>query len=345
MLMFTPSLESAELELTLPSASPEVDLGCTWTTPESGQAWPAVALLTVAGPDDRDQTVGPHRLYADLANGLAAQGIASLRCDDRGVGESTGDSLEASYYLRAQDALEMVSWVRRQKRVDPNRVGLVGNSEGGAVAPLAALQSEGVVSFLVLLAGPGVPAKVALGATLDAAIERMGIADEAAANFREKFRDLLALMELDPEQASTRDAKKKFLQGGGGNLIPPYRFVPRNLEGLTDFLLSPWYRSQYQYVPAETLAQLQVPVLGLYGSKDSVLPPALHMAPMQEALKQNNAAEVHMLDGLNHVFQEAETGLPTEYATLSGGFSPQAIEVVAQFINDLFINGMSGADK
>ena len=112
------SAAGVDVDVTIDSATADVQLGCTWTTPppSADSRWPAAALLTVAGPDDRHQTVGPHRLFADLAHGLAARGIATLRCDDRGIGESGGDWLEASYDLRSRDALQM-------GRVDPTAGG------------------------------------------------------------------------------------------------------------------------------------------------------------------------------------------------------------------------------
>ena len=329
-----------EIESTLDGTT----LGCTWTTPSSptpDSAWPAAVLLSVAGPNDRDQTVGPHRLFADLARGLADAGIASLRCDDHGVGDSTGDWLQASYEVRAADAVRMASWIRAQDGVDPERVGFVGNSEGGAVGPLATLaMTEEPAAFVVLLAGPGVPAQQALRHGLEAAIEQRGLPDATATRFRALFDQLVELMNdaksAGPEagaEAALRKRMTEFLQSGGAMLIPAYGFVPPTIEGLTDLLLSPWYRSQFRYEPTKALAAVGVPLLALTGSKDTVLPADPHLHGVRAArAASGQRTVVRELEGLNHVFQEAETGSPIEYPTLPGGFAPRAIELVVKFI-------------
>ncbi|MEM6703256.1 MAG: CocE/NonD family hydrolase [Acidobacteriota bacterium] len=322
--------EAVDRDVVLQTEGTTGAVACTWTTPARGSGWPAAALLSVAGPDDRDQTVGPHRLFATLAHGLARAGVASLRCDDPGVGESTGSWLEQGYDERASDALRRLAWIREQPGIDPERVGLIGNSEGAAAAPIAAVRSPEAVDFVVALAGPGVPARDAFARTLDAAMERLGLQEAARETMRGKLGELVQLMSLPPDDPATRDGVRAFLQSGGGQLLPPYRFVPRDLEGLTDFLLSPWYRSQFAYEPASVWPRVTAPTLALAGSKDTVLPPSQHLSALRSSLGDD--ATARQLEGLNHVFQEAETGAPGEYATLPGSFSPRALRLVAQFV-------------
>ncbi len=333
LLLVAPAHAASEREVELPGAAPGDVVACTWTEPESPGPWPAAALLSVAGPDDRHQSIGPHRLFETLAHGMANSGIASLRCDDPGVGRSTGDWLAQGYDERAADALRRLAWIRQQPGVDSEHVGLVGNSEGGAAAPLAAVQAPEAVDFIVLLAGPGAPAPATFARTLEAALERLGIEGEAAENFRAKLRELVEIQGLDPAAPSTQERMREFLRGGGGQLLPPYPFVPRDLEGLADFLLSPWYRAQFAYDPEATWSRVRAPTLALGASLDPVLPPSLHLPLFERLFAERPESTARLLDGLNHVFQEARTGSPNEYALLPGSMSPRVVRLVTDFVH------------
>ena len=320
-----------EVEIKLPTGEAEVVLGCTLTLPGGKGPFPGAVLLTVAGPNDRDQTVFAHKGFADLAHGLGAAGIASLRCDDRGVGRSTGTFLEASYDDLADTALACHKALAERPEVDSAQVGFIGNSEGGAIGPLAASREE-AVAFVVLLAGPGVPGAVILQGQLDAAITTLGIGEEKAAALRKQLVLFLEIQKKDPSAESTRREMRAFLEAGGRSLFPPYAFIPRDLDQLTDYLLSPWHRSMVAHDPAAILRELQQPVLALAGDKDRVLDPDVHLVAIREALQNNPDATVELLPGLNHLFQTANTGSVLEYAMLPEAISPAAVSKVGGWI-------------
>ena len=202
-----------------------VVLGCTLTLPPGDGPFPGAALLTVAGPNDRDQTVFFHRGFAELAHGLATAGVASLRCDDRGVGTSTGDYFQASYDDLAAEALARHRELAARPEVDADRVGFVGNSEGGAIGPLAASRAT-EPAFVVLLAGPGVSGAETLRTQLDGAIITLGIGTERAAELRKQLARFLEIQAGDPLDPATRVELRSFLRAGGKSLFPPYSFIP-----------------------------------------------------------------------------------------------------------------------
>src|SRR5262249_22610129 len=128
----------------------------TLTVPRPGGPFPAVLLITGSGPQDRDEAVAGHKPFLILADHLTRQGVAVLRVDDRGVGGSTGTLATATGDDFADDVLAGVEFLKTRSEINPKRIGLIGHSEGGMVAPLVASKSNDI-AFIVLMAGPGVP--------------------------------------------------------------------------------------------------------------------------------------------------------------------------------------------
>ena len=131
-----------------------VTLKGTLTIPDSPGPFRAVILLSGSGPNDRDQLVWGHRVFLVLADYLTRQGIAVLRYDDRGVGRSGGNYDEASFENFSLDAIAACEYLKTRPEIFQDHIGFIGHSEGGAIAPIAASESD-EVSFIVLMAGPG----------------------------------------------------------------------------------------------------------------------------------------------------------------------------------------------
>ncbi len=135
-------------------ANGDVTLAGTLTLPPGPGPFPGAVLVSGSGPQNRDGEIFDHRPFRVLADALTRRGIAVLRSDDRGVGGSTGDLDSVTRVDFAGDARRAVELLRARSEVADDRVGLIGHSEGGLVAPLAARSSA--AAFVVLLAGPGV---------------------------------------------------------------------------------------------------------------------------------------------------------------------------------------------
>lgn len=134
-----------------------VTLSGTLTVPQGPGPFPAVVLITGSGPQNRDEEVAGFRVFGVLADHLTRNGIAVFRHDDRGVGQSTGRLAASTTADFADDALVGVTRLAAMPEIDPARIGLIGHSEGGAVAAIAAAKSS-AVKFIVMLAGPASPA-------------------------------------------------------------------------------------------------------------------------------------------------------------------------------------------
>ena len=307
------------------------------TLPSDKGVFPAVLLITGSGPQDRDETIYGHHPFLVLADYLTRQGIAVLRVDDRGVGESTGDFSQATSEDFASDVLAGVEYLKTCKEIDPKKIGLIGHSEGGLIAPMVAVKSPDV-AFIVLMAGPGLTGEEILylqGALISRV---MGVSEEdiiKKRQFNEKIFSVL-IEEDDSEIAEGRlrqmfeedwekmsDEEKE--QIGDSELF---------LEAQLQSLLSPWLKFFLTYDPKPTLSKVKCPVLAINGEKDLQVPPKENLSAIEEVLKAggNKNYTIKELPGLNHLFQTAQTGVPSEYVKIEETISPVVLKIVGDWI-------------
>jgi len=317
------SYEALDVDFENPEA--EVRLAGTLTIPAGEGPHPAVILITGSGPQDRDETVFGHRPFFVLADYLTREGIAVLRYDDRGIGKSTGDLAVATTPDFAGDALSAVAYLKTRSEVDPAKIGLLGHSEGAIVAPIAANRSEDI-AFVVLLAGTGVNGKDLLVMQAKA-INRASGLPESAVEQRSKVQERLleVVAEAENDSAAAEQAREVLAEAG---------LTGSAAETQVRAVLSPWMKYFLVYDPLPELRQMSVPVLALNGEKDTQVPPTENLLPVEEALREGGNLDVtaEILPGLNHLFQTAETGSPTEYAGIEETFSPAALQKIAEWI-------------
>ena len=331
-----------------------VTLAGTLTLPRGKGPFPCALLITGSGPEDRDETVFGHRPFRVLADHLTRQGIAVLRMDDRGVGGSTGGSRGATSVDFASDALAGVEFLRTRAEIDKRRIGLIGHSEGGMIAPLVATNWKNTtldvdpaagmvqvasadVAFIVMLAGPGVrgdslmvlqtiAGRRALGVTeaslaREAEVARRAFAALAAADSAATAREMHALVELQvlslPESARPDSANRAALA-----------------HSAFGTLWDPWMRWFAAYDPVPVLKRVRVPVLALNGAKDFQVTPRENLAGIEMALKAggNRDYTVRELPGLNHLFQTCTSCTLAEYSQLEETFAPSALTIVSDWI-------------
>ncbi len=303
-----------------------ITLAGTLTVPSGRGPFPAVVLIAGSGPNDRDETVFGHKPFLVLADYLTRRHIAVLRYDKRGVGGSSGSEATATTVDFAADARAAFDYLRALPEIDARRVGLIGHSEGGVIAPMVAARDRRV-AFVVLLAGPGVRGDRLLVAQVQAILTAAGVPSALARQRIEQERDLLAIVE---RQAGGGDAARQAqLRQQLSRMAPPAR-----VDTAIRRLDTPWFRYFLRYDPAPALAKLRCPVLALFGGKDLQVPPALNLPAVRRALQAggNLDFEVQELPGLNHLFQPARTGEPNEYVSIQSTMDPAALQTVATWI-------------
>ena len=319
-----------------------VKLAGTLTLPAGNGPFPAVLLLTGSGAQNRDEEVFGHKPFLVIADHLTRAGIAVLRMDDRGIGGSTGSVSNSTTADFADDALAGVRFLKSHPHIAPGRIGLLGHSEGGIIAPLAASRSRDV-AFVILLAGTGLPgAEVLLDqgtriARAEGAPE--GRIQTQTADQRKVFE--LIRTEKDPvalraklqdvaraQVARLPEAERRSL---GDN---PEAFVDKQVE----VALTPWFRFFLAYDPRPALAHLRIPVLALNGERDLQVSADLNLPEIGKALKAAKDPDVTLrrLPNLNHLFQHATTGDISEYAKSAETISPEVLDIVTKWILERF---------
>src|ERR1700752_605967 len=181
-----------------------VRLAGTLTIPFSKGPFPAAVLCTGTGPQDRDETAFGHKPFRLLADYLTRLGIAVLRVDDRGVGNSTGSFSEATSEDFASDALAGIKYLKTRKEIEPEKIGLLGHSEGGLIAPIVAAQSN-VVAFVVMMAGPGLKGEQVVIGAGGIESEAEWIDDELLAQNRDAQERILTIIKQEKDPGVGRD--------------------------------------------------------------------------------------------------------------------------------------------
>lgn len=326
-------------------AGPEagIELAATLTAPKGDGPFPGVVLVSGSGPQDRDETLLGHKPFLVLADHLTRNGIAVLRYDDRGVGRSTGDFSTATSMDFVADALAAVAFLRERPEVANDIVGIAGHSEGGLVAPLASNRSDDV-AFIVLLAGPGVPGIDILLAQGEL-ISRAAGASEGVIEFNKRIQSGLAdIVASEPDADVAGPQMEAFMREQTNSVSDELREAVQGalsddaIRGAVRQFNSPWFRFFLHHDPRPALESVKVPILALFGGKDLQVPPSLNIPEIERAFERggNPDATVRMLPGLNHLFQEAETGSPSEYGQIEQTMSPILLETVSDWILERF---------
>jgi uncharacterized protein len=237
----------------------------------------------------------------------------------------------------ADDAEAAFSYLRTRLEADPGRVGIAGHSEGGLIGPIVAARNP-AVAFLVLLAGPGLRGDQLVLAQSEALARASG-SDAKSIEWSQQLNRTLydIAMGKGDAAATAADLKKAYLAAIDANLsLSPKEKeeAKKNANGALGPLTSPWYRTFLSLDPAAYLSKVRVPVLALNGSMDLQVPADADLAAIEAALQAagNRAYKLVKLDGLNHLFQHASTGLPDEYGKITETFAPEALAAMKDWI-------------
>ena len=302
-----------------------VTLAGTLTTPRGLGPFPAVMMIAGSGPQNRDETVAGHRIFLVIADALTRRGIAVLRYDKRGVGESTGSYATATQEDFTADARAALDWLRQQPGIVAAKTGLLGHSEGAEIAPALAA-ADNRIAFTVLLSTPAEAGAETIASQAKAIALASGIPPETAAANDVLQRRLLAAVEAASDIDSAKQAALAILLTSG---VKPEMAARQAGE-----MASPWYRAFLDDDPLPDLQKLAVPTLVIAGSKDLQVLPSRNLPLIRKALAENTAAKIVELPGLNHLLQPASTGLPAEYGQISTTVAPAALELITSWIVD-----------
>lgn len=305
-----------------------VTLAGTLSLPKKEGNFPAVILITGSGPQNRDVEGLGHKTFLVLSDYLTQKGIAVLRFDDRGVGESTGDFSSATTFDFAEDVQAGVEYLKTRKEINKSKIGLIGHSEGGIIAPIVAGNSRDI-DFIVLLAGPGLKGDKLLLLQKELIERQSGMPEEEIQKGQEIFRGaydiLLASSVFDDtfKNKITSYFKSKF-PGPKNDAMAKY---------CADFINNIWFYNFIKIDPASILEKVKCPVLALNGGKDVQVPAEVNLEVIKKTLLKsgNKKVTTKILPDMNHLFQECKTGSPNEYEKIEQTFSPIALDAISSW--------------
>ncbi len=315
-----------------------ITLAGTLTLPKKEGKYPAVVLITGSGPQDRNEEIVGHRPFLIISDYLTRNGIAVLRFDDRGVGQSTGDFARATSVDFASDVKSAVAFLKTRKEIDVTKIGLVGHSEGGLIAPMVAAESKDI-DFIVLLAGTGISGGRLLSLQ-GKLIEKASGISETKIKKSGEIRDKMIAMTIASKDLKTlkddlRTYLNEELQNAASKALVPQGITEEQFISMQiDFMATPWMVYFLRHDPATILEKVDCAVLAVNGEKDLQVPPKENLTAIDDALKKHGNKNVTVVEfpNLNHLFQECETGTPQEYGTIEETFSPVALEEISKWI-------------
>lgn len=331
------------VDVVIPAGS-GVELAGTLTLPYGDGQCPAALLVTGAGAQDRDETlaVPSHKPFLVLADHLTRNGIAVLRLDDRGVGDSTGSFEDATVDHMVEDIARASRYLAKHAAVASQKVGIIGHSKGGAMGPLAASHPEACVNYLVLLAAPGVPIAEILVQQDDDQARVQGVSESERQRHKALLESLLRIVGEEGDTPIGRQRARSVMLAAVAELSE----AQRKVAGATDYamnreineLFSNSVRRLLTHDPASVLRSIEAPVLALCGERDLQVNARVNLTAIQQALSEANNPDFLVVakPGLNHLFQNCRTGLPDEYGEIEETFDTETLQEISTWILDRF---------
>ena len=325
-------------DVSFSNATANVTLSGTLTIPSNqSQKHPAVILISGSGPQNRDGEWIGHKPFLVIADQLTRQGVAVLRYDDRGFGKSTGDFHSGTSLDFSTDVESAIQFLKTRKEIDTKEIGLIGHSDGAMIAPMVAARSSDV-SFIVMLAGPGILVSELMVKRQELLDRKAGKSEHEIQQSREYLEKLIKIIINSENESGLRRALEKFANETKDQIpdeqvpagMTKDEFISRQIAMLT----SPFFKYCFTYDPRPTLQQVKCPVLALNGDKDVQVPSEENLQAIKSGIASggNNDVTIKELKDLNHMFQECTTGMIDEYAKIDQTFSPLALDEISQWI-------------
>ncbi|TCO09330.1 alpha/beta hydrolase family protein [Natronoflexus pectinivorans] len=310
-----------------------INLAGTLTLPNMDQEHPAVVLITGSGAQNRDQEIFGHKPFLVISDYLTRHGIAVLRFDDRGYGESEGDFSSATSKDFASDVQSAVEYLMARPEIDSKRIGLVGHSEGGMIAPMVAAKNE-KIAFIVLLAGTGMKGSDLLHLQVKQISRASGMQDSEIEKSLKINRNVFNIVSKTEDINDLKSKLETYYKSIPSEEIPGGVLTDDIINYQVNMWATPWMRFFLNHDPLIPLKEVKCPVLAVNGEKDLQVPPNENLYAIEKALKQsgNKNHSIVIFEGLNHLFQECETGLPSSYGQIEQTFAPIVLETITEWI-------------
>jgi alpha/beta superfamily hydrolase len=326
-------------DVTFQNVKDTVTLAGTLTLPDTKGTYPVVIMITGSGPQDRNEEIFEHKPFMVIADYLTKKGIGVLRFDDRGIGKSTGNFKKGTSADFANDVIAAVNYLKTRKEVQKKKIGLIGHSEGGMIAPMVATNCKDI-AFIVLMAGPGISIDKLLILQSEKAAQLGGL-DTATIKMNSQlqagmYKIIKSNSEKDLHPELERYLKTEFAKLPATMKPSTDEELDKIIQSQIKTVTSPWFEYFVRFEPQNYLSEVTCPVLALNGSLDSQVPSKENLAGIENALKKgkNKSYKTVELPGLNHLFQEAGTGAFEEYSKIEQTISPKLLDEMYSWIKE-----------
>lgn len=304
-----------------------ITLAGTISVPNGKGPFPAVLLIAASGPEGRDEEVAGHRVFVVLADYLLRQGVAVLRYDKRGVGGSTGDLNKASFDDLVSDASAAFRYLKTRPEVDIKRLGIIGHSEGGSIAPAVAA-SDTDIAFVVAMAGSGLSGEFRITESQVYMAKERGASPEQQEKIRGMCRQIFRAVAVTPDDAAAHARVATLIDAA----VAESTLKSEDAKPIRELMTPQFVRQELSDHPVSYLERVHVPVLAVVGSLDRIVPAGPYVEAMRPVLAGIPGSKIQVLPGLNHVMQTAQTGSPREFGVIEESISPVALKTIGDWV-------------
>lgn len=322
-----------EVEIFNPETN--VKLAGTLTAPYDYKCDKIVILVSGSGLQNRNEEILGHKPFLVLSDYLTRNGIAVIRYDDRGFAKSTGDATNATTYDLSLDAESVVKYIKNDSQLKNMKVGIIGHSEGGMIAPMVAARNSNV-DFVVMLAGPAVNIWQLMARQNYDVLKSNGIPEDIAKQYAQLASKTYKILNEKKSNIDDKKAKVRTIMNEMEKLAPS-GYDEETLQANLDGLFTPWMSYFIDFNPQDYLCKVKVPVLALNGDKDVQVYSKDNLAGVEKAMKKakNSNYQILELKGLNHLFQKCIFGSPNFYGRNEETFNEDAMKTIAEWIKGI----------
>lgn len=321
-------------EVTVKNEQDGINLAGTLTLPKKGTKFPAVVMVTGSGAQNRDEEIMGHKPFLVIADYLTRNGIAVLRCDDRGTAASQGDYAAATNEDFAKDTEAAINYLRGRKEINAEKIGIIGHSAGGTIAFMVAAKYP-AVAFIVSLAGVGIKGDSLMLRQVELISKSQGMPEALWQGMKPAIRNRYAILQ---QTDKTNDELQKELYADITKTMSPEQLKDSNTMQQVHIqissMTSPWYLHFMRYDPTKDLKKIKCPVLALNGEKDIQVDAAMNLTAIQQRISENGNKNVtaKAYPNLNHLLQTCKKGSPAEYGQLEETISPEVLKDITDWI-------------
>lgn len=306
-------------------------LARTLTIPEGKPPFPVAILISGSGAQDRDESGFGHKPFLIIADYLSRKGVAVLRYDDRGVGGSSGDHLQTTSDANSEDVTYAVDALKSRKEINKSKIGLVGHSEGGLIAPIAASKCS-QIAYIVLLGAPGKSIEENLYQQNELIRRAEGANDNVIEQFNAIQKQIFSIVKEEQDDSIAAEKLRSVYSANRYHLLSCEQ--KNTIDGRIIDLLTPYFRDIINCDPSPFLQKVKCPVLVITGEKDLQASPKANLAAIEEALKSGKNKDFKLIElpGINHMMQTCEKGTVSEYSEIEETISPKVLDTISEWI-------------